>query len=775
MNADLDAWQRLSLRCVGQVQGVGFRPAVCRIACDLGLAGRVFNHGTDAVVEVAGYARHIYELLDRLWRLPRPINVLQLHQEPSPDRQYSGFRIDQSNCARDGDVPRIPLDIATCAQCLSDLFDPGDRRYGYPFISCAQCGPRYTICNDLPFDRARTSMSHFALCTRCQREYRDPADRRFHAQTISCPDCGPRLRFFTRSGCEVADQTLALAAAADALSNGQILAVKGWGGFHLVCRADCAPAVQALRAFKQRPDKPFAVMFASADAVSAVCEMAGPERSALASAAAPIVVLPVKRQDSSPVCAAVARSLRSLGCMLPATPLYHGLIRLVGRPLVVTSGNRGGEPLCSDDASAQSHLHAIADAFLTDDRAVIHPVDDSVVQVMHGSVRTLRLGRGLGPLVLDHADEPRDGPAPAVIGLGGHEKLTCAVAVGGGFVLSPHLGDGDSDRLERHYRAQRSGMLGMCGARAQLQVLDAHPDYQTRQFACREIQTIEIQHHHAHVLAVCAEHRLKGPVLAFACDGNGYGQDGTVWGGEVLLVDGLSIQRVGSLRPFVLPGGEKAMREPRRSALGLWHALDLAQQNMFVDAVRAGFSETEFHNLVSLLQSGRYCVQTTSFGRLWDGFAALLGLCRLATYEEQAPNLLEECASSAADSRGYRGVWRSSGELWIWDWEPVVTGAMQDLQCGIPLSSIARAIHDSWIDACAEISRQWPDCPVILAGGAFQNRILAAGIRAALQPLGVAVFMNEQVPAGDGGLSLGQAFAGEIFMRGRGDVSCSTR
>jgi hydrogenase maturation protein HypF len=775
LNADPDAWQQLSLRCVGQVQGVGFRPAVCRIACDLGLAGRVFNHGTDAVVEVAGHARQIHELRDRLWRLPRPIKVLQLHHAPSPGRQFSGFRIDQSTRARGADVPRIPRDIATCVQCLCEMFDPGNRRYGYPFISCAQCGPRYTICADLPFDRDRTSMSHFAMCPRCQDEYRNPADRRFHAQTIACPDCGPRLRYFTPSGDEITDQTVALVAAAEALSSGQILAVKGWGGFHLVARADCERAVRGLRAFKHRPDKPFAVMFPSADAVGVVCEMDDSEQSALTSAAAPIVILPLKAEDSSLICPSVGRSLHSLGCMLPATPLYHLLIRQVGCALVVTSGNRGGEPLCTDDASAQSCLHAIADGFLTDDRPVLHPVDDSVVQGMGGSIRTLRLGRGLGPLVLDPAEAACAHPAPVVIGLGGHEKLTCAVAVGGGFVVSPHLGDGNSSRLEQHYLAQRRGMFRMCGARAQLQVIDAHPDYQTRHFACPEMETIEVQHHHAHVLAVCAEHRLDGPVLAFACDGNGYGGDGTAWGGEVLLVDGLSLQRVGSLRPFMLPGGEKAMREPRRSALGLWHALDCEHQNMFVDHVRAGFSELEFHNLSRLLQAGRYCVQTTSLGRLWDGFAALLGLCRLATYEEQAPTLLEECALSAADSRHYRGVWRTSPNRLIWDWEPVVTGAINDLQRGIPRSSIARAVHDSWTDACVEISRRWPDRPVILAGGAFQNRILAAGIRDALQPRGVAVFMNEQVPAGDGGLSLGQAYAGQLFMRGGGDVPCSTR
>jgi hydrogenase maturation protein HypF len=516
-------------------------------------------------------------------------------------------------------------------------------------------------------------------------------------------------------------------------------------------------------------------MFASVDAVRAVCDVDDAARSALASAAAPIVILPLKGEDSSLVCPSVGRPLRSLGCMLPATPVYHQLVRQVGCALVVTSGNRGAEPLCADDASAQSCLDAIAEGFLTDDRPIRHPVDDSVVQVVGGSVRTLRLGRGLGPLVLDHPNATCDDSMPVIIGLGGHEKLSCTVAAGAGFVLSPHLGDGDSSRLEQHYRAQRRGMLSLCGAQARLQVLDAHPDYLTRQFACPDLETLEIQHHHAHVLAVCAEHRLAGPVLAFACDGNGYGGDGTVWGGEVLLVDGLGLQRVGSLRPFMLPGGEKAMREPRRSALGLWHALDGEQQALCADTVRAGFSETEFHNLLKLLQSGRYCVQTTSLGRLWDGFAALLGLCRRATYEEQAPTLLEECALSAAGSRDYRGVWRTSGDRLVWDWAPVVAGAADDLQRGILSSSIARAVHDAWIDACVEISCRWPDRPVILAGGAFQNRILAAGIRDALQPRGVAVFMNEEVPAGDGGLSLGQAYAGQLFMRGGGDVPCGTR
>jgi hydrogenase maturation protein HypF len=775
LNADTEAWQQLSLRCVGRVQGVGFRPAVCRIASGLGLAGRVFNDGADAVVEVAGRARHVHQLRDRLWRLPRPVQVLRILQQPVQGREFSGFHIEQSARARDADVVRIPLDIATCAQCLREMSDPGNRRFGHPFISCAECGPRYTICADLPFDRDRTSMSQFALCPRCQAEYRDPSDRRFHAQTIACPDCGPRLRYFTRAGDELTDQAQALVAAASALRNGQVLAVKGWGGFHLVARADCEPAVRSLRAFKHRPDKPFAVMFASVDAVREACEMDDSAQSALASAAAPIVILPLKGEGRSPVCPSVGRSLHSLGCMLPATPVYHLLIRQLGCALVVTSGNRGGEPLCTDDASAQAYLHAIADGFLTDDRPIRHPVDDSVVQGMGGSIRTLRLGRGLGPLVLDAADETCDGTAPAVIGLGGHEKLSCTVAAGGGFVMSPHLGDGSSSRLEQHYRAQRRGMLSLCGAQARLQVLDAHPDYLTRQFACPDMETLEIQHHHAHVLSVCAEHRLAGPVLAFACDGNGYGGDGTVWGGEVLLVDGLSLQRVGSLRPFMLPGGEKAMREPRRSALGLWHALDCEQQALCMDPVRAAFSETEFHNLLQLLQSGRYCVQTTSLGRLWDGFAALLGLCRRATYEEQAPTLLEECALSAVGSRDYRGVWRATGDRLVWDWQPVVAGAIDDLQRGIPRSSIARAVHDAWIDACVEICCRWPDRPVILAGGAFQNRILAAGIRDALRPRGVAVFMNETVPAGDGGLSLGQAYAGQLFMRGGGHVPCSTR
>jgi hydrogenase maturation protein HypF len=547
---------RLRLSVYGAVQGVGFRPHVFRLARALALGGTVRNAPSGVLIEVEGAPAALRRFTERMRaEAPLAARISGLTCEDVAVHGDADFNIAESSSA--GAVGALLLpDLATCADCVADLFSPHGRHAGYAFTACATCGPRFSVTAALPYDRERTALAEFPLCPACARDYGDPAHRRFHAETQACPVCGPRLSLQSRDGGVVADGPEALRLAADRIRAGGIVAAKGIGGFHLLCRADDEAAVSELRARKSRPAKPFALLFPDIDRVSDWCEVNGAERAALQSQAAPIVLL---RRRGDGAAGGVAPGQPRLGAMLPYAPLHHLLMARLGTPVVATSANRGGEPLLFRDADAVATL---ADAVLTHDRRILRPVEDSVVQFVGDTPIVVRLGRGFAPRAV-----PLSNPPP-LLALGGHLKNAPAVTVGGDAVLGPQLGDLDQPGTLAAHVALVADLCRMHGVVPQAVACDAHPD-DVAEAARHGLPVIGVQHHLAHVAAAMAEHRLAGPVLGIAWDGAGHGADGTVWGGEFLLVQGARWRRVGHLHPFPLPGGDAAAREPARAAVGL--------------------------------------------------------------------------------------------------------------------------------------------------------------------------------------------------------------
>ncbi|MGC4116633.1 MAG: carbamoyltransferase HypF [Myxococcales bacterium] len=622
--------RRLAITVRGIVQGVGFRPFVYRVATELSLAGYVLNRSDGVRIEVEGAA----ETTDRFVTLLKTAAPAQAVLEsvsveeiaPGGDSTFEIRASDASAKAR----PTVPADLATCPECLAEISTAGERRFGYPFTNCTNCGPRYSIIESLPYDRPRTSMKGFQFCPDCEREYRDPLDRRFHAQPVACPTCGPELRLCDGSGHLRSSGEAALREAALAVRSGSIVALKGLGGFQLVTLATRSAAVVRLRERKHREAKPFAVMFASPEQLREHAQVSEDEAVLLRSPQAPIVLVRVRKGTA--LAPEVAPANPRVGAMLPYTPLHRLLLDLVGEPIICTSGNLSDEPMCTDDDEALSRLHAIADLFLLHDRPIVRPVDDSVLRVdTHGPV-LLRRARGYAPRPL-----PFPAPAPCILAVGAHLKNTIALTVGDQIVVSQHLGDLDSAEGAALHERTILDLVKFFEVKPGVVACDLHPDYASTRCAERLAQRWgakleRVQHHHAHVAAVMAEHPGDGPVLGLAWDGTGLGDDGTVWGGEALVCEGASYRRLFPLRPFRLPGGDLAAREPRRVALGLLHALGIDPGARLASQ----FQGRDLENLTRALSSGLNAPESTSIGRLFDGIAALCGLRGKSLFEGQA-------------------------------------------------------------------------------------------------------------------------------------------
>ena len=583
---------RLKITVRGAVQGVGFRPFVYRLATELGLHGWVNNSAQGVFIEVEGPQPHVETFLLRLGAETPPRSFIESLEPCWLDGVgYSDFVIRDSESGGTKTTLVLP-DIATCPDCRREIFDPANRRYLYPFTNCTHCGPRFSIIESLPYDRAKTSMRAFAMCPQCEAEYLDPRDRRFHAQPNACPACGPRLEVWDCNGVmlpTIATAGSALRSAAEAIRAGAIVAVKGLGGFHLMVAAHDEAAVRRLRQRKHREEKPFAVMFASVPAVRQCCDVSLLEERLLLSPEAPIVLLPRRTAllDGLPAGDGLAPSLAphnpNLGVMLPYTPLHHLLLSLLGFPVVATSGNLSDEPICTDERDAIERLGAIADLFLVHNRPIVRHVDDSIVRLMAGREMVLRRARGYAPLPVSLpacTRETRHDKTGSVLAVGAHLKNTIALAVGWQAFLSQHIGDLETDAAFEAFRRVIADFESLYEAPPTTVVADAHPDYLSSKFA-RDLaqgptapRLVQVQHHVAHVLACVAENELPLPALGVAWDGTGYGLDGTVWGGEFFLVTDSACERVANLRPFPLPGGDKAVKEPRRTALGLLFAME---------------------------------------------------------------------------------------------------------------------------------------------------------------------------------------------------------
>jgi len=744
---------RLRVLVRGAVQGVGFRPFVYRQATTLGLTGWVGNSAEGVTVEAEGDPGLIAALIRMIREMPPPnASVVSIDTHEIEPRNEEAFEIRVSDAAGARTAQVLP-DLATCDDCLRELFDPRDRRYLYPFINCTHCGPRYSIIEDIPYDRARTSMWHFPMCPACRAEYENPANRRFHAEPNACPDCGPRLVLWDEAGNKLADEHEALVAAVRAVRKGRIVAMKGIGGFHLLVDARDEDAVRRLRLRKRRPEKPFAVMFPSLTAISESCRVSPVEETLLTGPARPIVLL---RRTGGPIARSVAPDNPWLGALLPYAPLHHLLMRELGFPVVATSGNVADEPIVTDEREALRRLAGIADLFLIHDRPIARPVDDSVARVVCGRELILRRARGYAP-----ASIAAQGMSAGILALGSHLKTTVALTQAGGVVLSQHIGDLDTLQARQAHARTVSDAIALHRVQPRLVVRDLHPDYASSRAAeAMGISVIAVQHHVAHVAACMAEHAIAPPVLGVAWDGTGYGLDGTIWGGEFLLVTATDWRRVAYFRPFRLPGGEAAMREPRRAALGLLYEAFGEDAFAMTDlAPVAAFSAAERGILRTMLARGVNAPLTSSAGRMFDAFAALCGVRQRASYEGQAAAALEGAAEGHASERRYEFLVRQTrehGSLRI-DWQPVLEAVLADLRAGAAPGVVSAALHAGLAAVIARVAGRIGERRVILTGGCFQNARLTEATVAALREAGHEPVWHQHVPPNDGGISLGQA------------------
>lgn len=774
---------RVHVDVEGTVQGVGFRPFVYRLARELALTGWVRNTRNGVVIEVEGRSPAVDAFLQRLQAdAPASACVEAMSTRIIPVLDDAGFSIGPS--IQSG--PRalvIPPDLATCTDCRRELADPHDRRFRYPFLTCTQCGPRYSLLTAIPYERSHTTMAGFELCSACQTEYQTEADRRFHAEPIACPICGPRVNLWDGRGHETAGGEEALRQAVALLREGSIVAVKGLGGFQLWVDAGSEEAVQRLRVRKRRPEKPFAVLFSSIDAVRACCLVSSDEEVLLSSPQAPIVL--VRKRRELRLADAVAPGNPYLGAMLPVTPLHHLVMAELQQPMIATSGNRSEEPIVTDEREALVRLNGIADAFLVHDRPIARPVDDSVARVFsagsaargagqggrpNGDTMILRRARGYAPQAIRWCAAPVEGCRPGpVLAVGGHLKNTVALLSGDRVVLSQHLGDLSTVEADTAFRQTVGDLQRLLHVTPHAVACDLHPDYRSASFA-RELAAVlsvplvPVQHHHAHVASCMAEHGLDGEVLGVIWDGAGYGLDGRVWGGEFLVASYRGFSRFAHLQPFRLPGGDAAMREPIRSAAAiLW---ELMGEQMLTHAPSSWeMPDDQRVQVVSLLRSGVASPWTTSMGRLFDAVASLTGLCHRATFEGQAAMAVES-AAERENGRGDTGPEGYSMDLAagpipggtrVVDWRPMVKSMLEDLRRGRRRELMAARFHAGLARGIVRVAEAAGLPRVVLTGGCFQNGLLLSLAHRGLEEAGFTVYCHGLVPPNDGGLSVGQA------------------
>jgi hydrogenase maturation protein HypF len=747
--------RRARLRIEGTVQGVGFRPYVYRLARQRGLAGYVCNDSRGVVVEVEGPPAEIERFVERLaTEAPRLAVVERVAREDVPALGAVGFEIVASRAGGPARAPVTP-DSATCAACLRELFDPGDRRFRYPFINCTDCGPRFTIVRGVPYDRPLTTMAGFEMCGQCRREYEDPADRRFHAQPNACPRCGPSVALLARDGMpvELAPGLDPVQAAAHALLNGRIVAVKGIGGYHLACRADDERAVAALRARKHREDKPFALMAADLETASTLVELGDAARGLLLGPQRPIVLAP--RRAQARVARAVAPNAPELGVMLPYSPLHHLLLRDTGTTLVLTSGNVSDEPIAYRDEDALARLAGIADLFLGHDRPIETRTDDSVVRAASGiGTAVLRRSRGYVPASIPL---PSPGTSKPLLACGAELKSTFCVAKGARAWVSHHIGDLENYETLRSFTEGIEHFKRLFDVDPEVVVHDLHPEYLSTKYALErvDIEPIAVQHHHAHLAACLAEHGEAGPAVGAIFDGTGYGTDGTVWGGELLDGDLRSFERIGSLLPVRLPGGAQAIRQPWRMAAA-WLLAAGFEEPALPPALAASITPQAWSQVLALARTGLSSPITTSVGRLFDAVAALCGVRATINYEGQAAIELE--ARCDPHEHGHYEIEVAHGVI---DPREAIRALVADIAAGRAEGRAAARFHNALgratVAACAEAAAAAGTSLVVLSGGVFANRRLLETAGAGLRAAGLRVLVPRRLPAGDGGISYGQA------------------
>lgn len=757
--------QRMRIAIRGAVQGVGFRPFVYRLASELNLPGYVLNSPQGVFVEIEGEKPALENFLFRLQQeKPAPSFIQSLEASYLDPVHFNGFEIRGSASSGMKSALILP-DIATCPDCLSEILDPGNRRYRYPFTNCTHCGPRFTIIESLPYDRPNTSMKSFEMCADCRAEYENPQDRRFHAQPNACPVCGPSLELWDRSGRVLAHRDAALLQAAGAIRDGKIVAIKGLGGFHLVADARNLEAVEVLRRRKQREEKPFALMYPSMECIGEDCSISPPEARLLLSPESPIVLLSRKNGGNRPTIAPnVAPNNPYLGVMLPYTPLHHLLMRELSFPILATSGNLSDEPICIEERDAVARLAGIADAFLVHNRPIVRHMDDSIVRVVLGREMVLRRARGYAPLPIRCKEL-----IPATLAVGAHLKNTVALSVQDNVFLSQHIGDLENKEASDAFQGVIRSFRHLYRVEPSLVVADMHPDYVSSKYASScNIPLVSVQHHYAHVAACMAENELEGQVLGVSWDGTGYGTDGTIWGGEFLLTGDSGFERVASFRKFRLPGSASAVKEPRRTALGVLY--EIMGNDVFgdPDSVPARFfSRQELPILARMLQNGIQSPWTSSVGRLFDAVASLSGLRQKIRFEGQAAMEMEFAIGQEKAAEAYPFAVRNgtdsdpsaSASMKSIDWEPTVRAILEDVRHGIPLATLAIKFHNTLVDIIVDVAKRIGEARIVLTGGCFQNKYLMEHTVQRLEQEGFRPYWHQRIPPNDGGIALGQIFA----------------
>ncbi|RMF26052.1 MAG: carbamoyltransferase HypF [Cyanobacteria bacterium J083] len=751
--------QRLHLTIEGTVQGVGFRPFVYGLARELGLTGWVNNSTAGVEIEVEGAQARLERFLSWLQSDCPPLaQIDEIRTVWLSPIGYQTFKIKASTVGKK--TALILPDIATCSECLREINDPTNRRYLYPFTNCTNCGPRFSIIKALPYDRANTCMEKFSMCDRCWREYQNPQERRFHAQPNACPDCGPHLELWNRQGKILASHHTALLTTVEAIRQGKILAIKGLGGFHLVVDAQNKAAVQKLRERKNRPAKPFALMYPNLELIKTHSQVSLLEEKLLLSPSAPIVLLQQRVRRSG--C-----NNPYLGVMLPYTPLHHLLTQHLGFPLIATSGNLAGEPLCYENQTALEKLNQIADLFLVHNRPILQPVDDSIARVIDDKTQILRLGRGYAPLSLKLPSSPKKF---SLLAVGGELKNTVAFFQDQQIFLSQYIGDLTSTETFNRFQQTITKFQQLYEIKPSQVAADCHPHYLSTQYAQKLNLTVNlVQHHYAHVLACMADNQIddKQSVLGIAWDGTGYGLDKTIWGGEFLTLSAKGSQRVAHLQTFGLPGGEKAIKQPKRIAIALLYAAlgdKLFNQltNFQHLACMQAFTSKELSILQTMLSNHINTPLTSSVGRLFDGVAAILGICQQTSYEGQAAMELEfaigDCQTNAVYNFNLNPPLKENLPF-VWDWRPIILEILTDIANNVSLAQISTKFHNTLIEIIITVAQAINKKNILLTGGCFQNKYLTEKAIARLKQRNFQPFYHHRLPCNDGGIAVGQILA----------------
>lgn len=752
---------RYRIEVTGIVQGVGFRPFVYKLATALQLSGHVYNHAAGVTVEIEGTPLPCQSFLRRLQAEAPALAVIQsVSVRDLAPLGTVGFAIKESVAGRQNTL--VSADMCVCVDCLADLFDPQNRRYLYAFTNCTNCGPRFTIMQDLPYDRKHTTMQGFALCPDCAAEYNDPLDRRFHAQPNACPVCGPQLSYLDADGHPLSGDPLELAG--EALADGKIIAIKGLGGFHLACSAQSEHAVHKLRQRKYRWQKPFAVMVGSIAIARQFCELASAEADMLGSPQRPIVLAKKRPAPDMHLAAGIAPENDRIGIMLPYTPLHY-LLMEQHSVLVMTSANVSDEPIAYEDADALLRLWEIAEGFLTHNREIFRRCDDSVMVYAADAPRILRRARGFAPQPLPIWDAGK-----SILATGGEQKNTFCLTRGGQAFLSQHIGDLDNLPTKRSYEREISYFSKMFAATPTVIAYDMHPNYLSTRYALEQpeqLTKLAVQHHHAHLASVLAEHGKEAePAIGFIYDGTGYGEDGTLWGGEVLVGDCAAFSRRAALLPFALPGAAQAIHEPWRVALSLlWQAFG---SQAVEHHAPAGLLQPNWRILLQAMEQGLMSPRSSGMGRLFDAVAALLGIGREVHYEGQAAVELEQVVvPHTVGSYPYRLV-TENDFTWV-DWMPLLQAILAEQEAAVPIGEIATRFHHTVVDFSLALAQQIRTdtglSTAAFSGGCWQNSYLLERAYAQFTAAGFTVLLNEQVPTNDGGLAYGQAAVAAAKIR----------